>query len=204
MELRLDQNPTPNSQLYHVTPLLDQDRGGLGAVLQELCPSLNTALNLVCNKPFVGTRACSGIPGSRRAGGFPGALQAGGENQRLLLRNPWLRDAPCTAPWGGYCWSFVPAVSLPDLRTAGKGKFWAVRGSLASPSAACSAPGAAERGGRGGEAGPGPCTPGLPSQQSRLHPRGSLQALGRPCSWETPPWQNALGLGFFFLSPEKG
>ncbi|XP_041269178.1 transmembrane protein 14C-like isoform X1 [Onychostruthus taczanowskii] len=38
--------------------------------------------------------------------------------------------------------------SLSFPRTAGKGKLWAVRGCLASPSAACSAPVAAERGGR--------------------------------------------------------
>ncbi|KAM7071556.1 transmembrane protein 14C-like isoform 2-T2 [Acridotheres tristis] len=40
------------------------------------------------------------------------------------------------------------AASQLSPRTAGKGKLWAVRGSLTSPSAACSAPGAAERGGR--------------------------------------------------------
>ncbi|RLW04409.1 hypothetical protein DV515_00005833, partial [Chloebia gouldiae] len=70
-------NPSPNSQLYHVTPLLDEDRDGCGAH----CCSSAGALPLTEreHKTRSALRHRGWLGHSRRAGGFPAAPQVRGK-----------------------------------------------------------------------------------------------------------------------------
>uniref|UniRef100_A0A8C0TXQ0 Transmembrane protein 14C n=3 Tax=Paridae TaxID=9153 RepID=A0A8C0TXQ0_CYACU len=101
------QIPAPNSQLYHVTPLLDADT----ASALPLPEHEHTTWSVLSHLQAPGLARASPTPAPRRAGGFPGALQVAGKTPAPPAPQPPAAGStpPCRLPGfllGFRAWGF--------------------------------------------------------------------------------------------------
>lgn len=158
---------------------------------------------MVCTESFVGTRARSSILDTRLppCRGIPDSSASRWES--TSASSSATPGAPCPASWVGFRLDSVLGFFFPSLRRAGKGKLWAVRVSLTSPSAACSAPVAAERGRRAGETPQCPCAPGAAFPTKPVPSPGLASELRLSAGLARGKARHGKMLCFFVFPPLK-